>query len=172
MNEGSGWDHGVSVEVGVVRDGGIAGGWRSGVVLPIWRGRGDPVECGTYGEIGLLGHPVRVVEGIFEHSSAADWGWWCAVWTRLSLLCVVLKILWWRLGKWEIMRSVHCRSVTRQRPRRQQEACVEVQRTAAEPPDQSRTDPPSQHTTEYAWDTHTWHYWICMRHTHTTLTEH
>jgi len=35
-------------------------------VLPVCRGKGDPMECGSYRGIRLLEHAVRVVEGIFE----------------------------------------------------------------------------------------------------------
>jgi len=50
---------------GIVEEGGVPGGWGSGVVLPVCGGGGDPMECGSCGGIELLGHAVRVVEGIF-----------------------------------------------------------------------------------------------------------
>jgi len=40
--------------------------WKSSVVLPIYKGKGDPVECGSYREIKLLEHAMKVVERIFE----------------------------------------------------------------------------------------------------------
>jgi len=36
------------------------------VVLPIYKGKGDPVECGSYRGIKLLEHAMKVVERIFE----------------------------------------------------------------------------------------------------------
>jgi len=38
------------------------------VVLPIYKGKGDTVECGSYRGIKLLEHAMKVVEKIFEHS--------------------------------------------------------------------------------------------------------
>ena len=38
-----------------------------GVVLPIYKGKGDPMECGPYRGIKLLEHAMKVVERIFEH---------------------------------------------------------------------------------------------------------
>jgi len=39
----------------------------SSVVLPIYKGKGDPVECGSYTGIKLLEHAMKVVERIFEY---------------------------------------------------------------------------------------------------------
>jgi len=36
-------------------------------ILPIYKGKGDPVECGSYRGIKLLEHAMKVVERIFEH---------------------------------------------------------------------------------------------------------
>jgi len=52
---------------GVVKEGGVPDDWKSSVVLPVCRGGGDPVECGSCRGIGLLEHAMRVVERIFEH---------------------------------------------------------------------------------------------------------
>ena len=40
--------------------------WKSSVVLPIYNGKGDPVECSSYRGIKLLEHAMKVVEGVFE----------------------------------------------------------------------------------------------------------
>ena len=37
------------------------------MVLPVYKGKGDPVECRSYRGIKLLEHAVKVVERIFEH---------------------------------------------------------------------------------------------------------
>ena len=37
------------------------------MVLPICKGKGDPMECGSYRGIKLLEHAMKVVERIFEH---------------------------------------------------------------------------------------------------------
>ena len=37
------------------------------MVLPIYKGKGDPMECGSYRGIKLLEHATKLVERIFEH---------------------------------------------------------------------------------------------------------
>jgi len=37
------------------------------VVLPMYKGKGDPMECGSYRRIKLLEHVMKVVERTFEH---------------------------------------------------------------------------------------------------------
>jgi len=50
-----------------VKEGSIPEDWKSSVVLPIYKGRGYPVECGSYRGMKLLEHAMKVVEKIFEH---------------------------------------------------------------------------------------------------------
>ena len=52
---------------GIVKEGSIPEDWKSSVVLPIYKGKGDPTEYGSYTGIKLLEHAVKVVERIFEH---------------------------------------------------------------------------------------------------------
>jgi len=52
---------------GIVKEGSIPQDWKSSVVLPIYKGEGDPMECGSYRGIKLLEHALKVVERIFEH---------------------------------------------------------------------------------------------------------
>jgi len=37
------------------------------VVQPVYKGKGDPMECGSYRGITLLEHAIKVVERIFEY---------------------------------------------------------------------------------------------------------
>ena len=37
------------------------------MILPIYKEKGDPMECGPYRGIKLLEHAMKVVERIFEH---------------------------------------------------------------------------------------------------------
>jgi len=37
------------------------------VVLPIYKGKGDPMECRSYTRTKLLEHAMKVVERIFEY---------------------------------------------------------------------------------------------------------
>ena len=52
---------------GIVKAGCIPEDWKSSVILPIYKGKGDPMECGSYRKIKLLEHATKVVERIFEH---------------------------------------------------------------------------------------------------------
>jgi len=50
-----------------VKAGCIPENWKSSVTLPIYKGKGDPMECGSYRGTKLLEHAMKVVERIFEH---------------------------------------------------------------------------------------------------------
>ena len=50
---------------GIVKERSIPEDWKSSVVLPIYKGKGDPMECGSYRGIKLLEHAMKVVERIF-----------------------------------------------------------------------------------------------------------
>ena len=52
---------------GIVKEGSIPEDWKSSVLLPLYKGKGDPMECGSYRGIKLLEHAMKVVERIFEH---------------------------------------------------------------------------------------------------------
>jgi len=51
----------------IVKEGSIPEDWKSSVVQPIYKGKGDPMECGSYRGIKLLEHAMIVVERIFAH---------------------------------------------------------------------------------------------------------
>ena len=51
----------------IVKEGCIPEDLKSSVILPIYRTKGDPMECGSYRGIKLLEHTMKVVERIFEH---------------------------------------------------------------------------------------------------------
>jgi len=51
----------------IVKEGSIPEDWKSSVVLPIYKGKGDRMECGSYRGIKLLEHAMKVVKKIFEH---------------------------------------------------------------------------------------------------------
>ena len=50
----------------VVQEGRIPDEWRSSILLPVFKGKGDPMECGTYRAITLLEHAMKVIERLFE----------------------------------------------------------------------------------------------------------
>ena len=55
---------------GVVKEGCIPEDWKSSVVLPIYRGKGESMECGSYRGIKLSEHARKVVDRIFESMRA------------------------------------------------------------------------------------------------------
>ena len=56
---------------GIVKEGSIPDDWKSSVVLPIYKGKGDPMECGSYRGIKLLEHAMKVVERILSTESGS-----------------------------------------------------------------------------------------------------
>jgi len=52
---------------GIVKEGCIPEDWKSSVELPISKGKGDPMECGSYRGIILKKNAMKMVERIFEH---------------------------------------------------------------------------------------------------------
>ena len=57
---------------GIVKEGCIPEDWKSSVILPIYKGKGDPMECGSYRRIKLLEHAMKVVNDLSAQNSAAD----------------------------------------------------------------------------------------------------
>jgi len=41
--------------------------WNLSVVLPVYKGKGDPMECGSYRGIKLLEHAMKLVERISKY---------------------------------------------------------------------------------------------------------
>jgi len=56
---------------GIVKEGSIPEDWKSSVVLPIYKGKGDPIECGSYRGIKLLEHAIKVLERILSTESGS-----------------------------------------------------------------------------------------------------
>jgi len=56
---------------GIVKEGSIPEDWKSSVVLPIYKGKGDPMKCGSYRGIKLLEHAMKVVERILSTESGS-----------------------------------------------------------------------------------------------------
>ena len=49
-----------------VTEGSIPEDWKSSAVLPIYKGKGDPMKRGSYRRIKLLEHATKVVEKILS----------------------------------------------------------------------------------------------------------
>jgi len=52
---------------GILKEGCIPEDWKLSVVLPMYKRKGDPMECGSYRGIKLLEHAMNMVERIFKH---------------------------------------------------------------------------------------------------------
>jgi len=52
---------------GIVKEGGIPEDWKSSVVLPIYKGNGDPMFCSSCRGMKLLEHAMKVVKRVLEH---------------------------------------------------------------------------------------------------------
>jgi len=52
---------------GIVKEGCIPQELKSSVLLLVYKGKADPMECGSYRAIKLLEHATKVAERIFEH---------------------------------------------------------------------------------------------------------
>ena len=50
----------------IVAQGRINDDWKSSNLLPVFKGKGDPMECGSYRAIKLLEHAMKVIEHVFE----------------------------------------------------------------------------------------------------------
>ena len=50
----------------IVAEGRIPEDWKCSVLLPVLKGKGDPIECGSYRAIKLLEHSMKVIERVFE----------------------------------------------------------------------------------------------------------
>jgi len=50
----------------IVAQGKIPHDWKSNILLPVFKGKGGPIACGSYRTIKLLEHAVKVTERVFE----------------------------------------------------------------------------------------------------------
>jgi len=50
----------------VVAQGRIPDDWKSSILLPVFKGNGDPMECWSYRMVKLLEHAPKVMEHVFE----------------------------------------------------------------------------------------------------------
>ena len=52
----------------VVRERAIPREWELSTFIPIFKGKGDPMECGSYRAVKLLEHGMKVLEGVLEET--------------------------------------------------------------------------------------------------------
>jgi len=52
-----------------VKEGRIPEDWKSSVVLPIYKGKGDPMECGSYRGVKLLEYAIHTYIHTYIHTN-------------------------------------------------------------------------------------------------------
>jgi len=50
----------------IVAQGRILDDWKSSILLPVFKGKGDPMECGSCRAIKLLEHAKKAIERVFK----------------------------------------------------------------------------------------------------------
>src|SRR5260221_9086079 len=50
----------------IVTEGKIPEDWKNSLLVPIFKGKGDPLQCGSYRAIKLLDQAMKVMEGVIE----------------------------------------------------------------------------------------------------------
>ena len=50
----------------IVAQGRVPDDWRSSILLPVFKAKGDPMECGSYRVTKLLEHAMKVIGRVFE----------------------------------------------------------------------------------------------------------
>ena len=50
----------------IVKEGCIPGDWRKGMLVHVYKGKGDPLVCGSYIAIKLPEQPMKVIERVLE----------------------------------------------------------------------------------------------------------
>ena len=50
----------------IVSEGKIPEDWRKSLLIPVYKGKGDVLECGSYRGIKLLDHVMKVFERVIE----------------------------------------------------------------------------------------------------------
>ena len=50
----------------ILAQGRIPDDWKSCILQPIFKGKGDPMECGSYRAIKILEHAMKVIERVFK----------------------------------------------------------------------------------------------------------
>jgi len=50
----------------LLNDRGMSDEWKTGVVIPIFEGKGDVTECGRYRGVKLLEHAMKIVERVLD----------------------------------------------------------------------------------------------------------
>ena len=48
----------------IVKEGCIPDDWRKSILVPVYKGKGDPLVCGSYRTIKLLEQPMKVLESV------------------------------------------------------------------------------------------------------------
>ena len=55
----------------IVKDGCIPDDWRKSILVPVYKGKCDPLVCGSYRAIKLLEQPMKVLESVGKEDQMA-----------------------------------------------------------------------------------------------------
>ena len=50
----------------IIKENEILKDWQLSTLIPIYKGKGDPMECGSYRGVKLLEHGMKIVERVLE----------------------------------------------------------------------------------------------------------
>ena len=50
----------------IVKEGRNPEDWKNSLLVPVYKGKGDPLECGSYFGIKLLEQAMKIIERVFE----------------------------------------------------------------------------------------------------------
>ena len=53
----------------IVKEGCIPDDWRKSILVAVYKGKGDPLVCGSYRAIKLLEQPLKVIERVLEEEN-------------------------------------------------------------------------------------------------------
>ena len=48
----------------ILTEGHIPNDWKESILIPVYKGKGDPMDCGSYRAIKLLEHAMKVFERV------------------------------------------------------------------------------------------------------------
>ena len=58
--------------INIVKEGCIPDDWRKSILVPVYKGKGDPLVCGSYRAIKLLEQPMKVPERVLEKRNRCE----------------------------------------------------------------------------------------------------
>ena len=59
----------------IVKEGCIPDDWRKSILVPVYKGKGDPLVCGSYRAFKLLEQPMKVLESVGKEDQMSGVNW-------------------------------------------------------------------------------------------------